>query len=157
MRSGHGVSKLMLPGPGPCKGFAPQLLLTNPEFAMFSYHRTTKTNAVRFMHQSLCNPPYLVAHRSNQRGLLEGAPHLTAKIIARYLSPSPATLKAHMKRPRKGMRSTTPKQMQPAQPALPHPPSAQSIHGQLMFGLIPDNEDNKLMPGLIPDDKDSKK
>jgi hypothetical protein len=130
--------------------------LTGPEFATFSYHCTTKTNAVKFMHQSLCNPPILLLIKAINVGFLKGTPHLTAKTVTTYLSPSPATSKGHMKRPRKGLHSMSPKQTRPAQPALLLPPPSQSIHGQLMPGLIPNNEDNKLMPGLISDDEDSK-
>ncbi len=105
------------------------------------------------MHQSLCSPPILLLIKAINAGFLKGAPHLTTKTIARYPSPSLATSKGHMKQPCKGLRSTTPKQTRPIQPTLPRPPPAQSIHGQLMPGLIPDNKDDKLMPDLIPDDK----
>ncbi len=44
--------------PGPYKGHAPQLpFKPMPALALFLYHCTTKANAVKFMHQSLCNPP----------------------------------------------------------------------------------------------------
>jgi hypothetical protein len=144
----------MLPQPGPCKGCAPQPPLTNPEFSMFSYHCMTKTNAVKFMHQSLCNPPISLLIKAINAGFSKGTPHLNAKTVARYLSPSPETSKGHMKQLRKGLQSTTPQQTQPTQLVLPHPPPAQSIHGQLMPGLISDDEDSKDRPTFITDVED---
>jgi hypothetical protein len=106
-----------------------------PALAFFLYHRTTKANAVEFMHQSLCNPPITSLLNAINASFLQGAPHLNAKSIQKYLTPSPTTSKGHMKRPRKGLRSTTPK---PTCPSLPCPPS----------------NDHPFMPGLIPDDSD---
>jgi hypothetical protein len=151
---GQQVSKSMPPQRGPCIGCAPQPPLTNPKFAMFSYHRMTKINAVKFMHQSLCNPPILLLIKTINVGFLKGAPHLSAKTVASYSSPSPATSKGHMKWPRKGLQSTTPRQTQPTQPVLLRPPPAQCIHGGLMPGLIPDDKDSKDWPTLIMDVKD---
>jgi hypothetical protein len=90
--------------PGPCKGHAPQPPLEPmPALELFSYHRTTKANAVKFMHQSLCNPPITSLLKAINTGFLQGAPHLNAKSVRKYLMPSPATSKGHMKRPRKGL------------------------------------------------------
>jgi hypothetical protein len=152
---GHRVSKLMLPQPGPCIGCAPEPLLINPKFAMFSYHCMTKTNAVEFMHQSLCNPPISLLIKAINKGFLKSALHLSAKMVARYLSPSPSTLKEHMKQPCKELRSTSsPRQTQPTQLVLPRPPLAQSIHERLMPGLIPNDEVGKDQLTLITDVKD---
>ncbi len=90
------------PSPCPSFGDAPS------ESACFSYHRTTQENNVKFMHQSLCNPPKSSLLTAIRRGFLRGAPHLTLKSVAKYLPPSTATAKGHLKRPRKGIRSTTP-------------------------------------------------
>jgi hypothetical protein len=94
------VSESMPPRPGPYIGHAPQPPLTNPKCATFSYHCTTKTNAMKFVHQSLCNPPILLLIKAINAGLLKGAPHLSAKTVAN-LSLSPATSKGHMNWPRK--------------------------------------------------------
>jgi hypothetical protein len=96
--------------PGTCKGCAPWPPLTRSESTMFSYHRTTKTNAMKLIHQSLCNPPILLLIKAINLGFLKGSPHFTTKTVVGYLSPSPATSKSHMKRPCKGLCSTTPKQ-----------------------------------------------
>jgi hypothetical protein len=116
-----------------------------PELALFSYHQTTKANAVKFMHQSLCNPPITSLIKAINAGFLHGAPHLNAKSIQKYLMPSPVTSKGHMKQPCKGLQSTTPKL---TCPFLPRPPCAPSIHQPVMPGLNPDNnhEDNSNHP-----------
>ena len=95
------------PRPGPCLGRAQR----NPivETAGFSYARTTKINNVKFAHQSLCNPPIALILKAINAGFLDGAPHLDVQTVRKYLVSSPATAKGHMKRPRKGIRSTTPK------------------------------------------------
>jgi hypothetical protein len=88
----------------PCISDTPQ------ELANFSYHHTSTENNVRFMHQSLCNPPKSSLLKAIHQGFFRGAPHLKGKNVAKYLPPSMATSKGHMKRPRKGICSTTPKQ-----------------------------------------------
>ncbi len=65
---------------------------------------------MKFMHQSLYNPPKSSLLAAIRQGFLHGAPHLTLKSVAKYLPPSTATAKGHLKHPRKGIRSTTPKQ-----------------------------------------------
>jgi hypothetical protein len=120
--------------------------------ALFLYHRTTKANAVKFMHQSLCNPPITSLLNTINAGFLQGAPHLNAKSVQKYLTPSPRTSKGHMKRPHKGLRSTTPK---PTRSSLPHPPSN---NHPFIPGLIPDDSDeddkDKLRPAFINDIND---
>ena len=41
-----------------------------------------------------------------QKGYLTGCPNLSEELVTKYLNPSPATAKGHMKRPKKGIRST---------------------------------------------------
>jgi hypothetical protein len=41
-----------------------------------------------------------------RKGSLQGCPNLNKKLVAKYLNPSPETAKGHMKRPKKGIRST---------------------------------------------------
>jgi hypothetical protein len=67
-----------------------------------------KINAVKFLaHQSLCNPPISSLLKAINAGFLTGAPNLDAHMVCKYLMASPATSKGHMKRPRKGLQSTT--------------------------------------------------
>jgi hypothetical protein len=40
------------------------------------------------------------------KGFLQGCPNLNKELVAKYLNPSPATAKVHMKQPKKGIRST---------------------------------------------------
>jgi hypothetical protein len=47
--------------------------------AAFSYHCTSKENNVKFMHQSLCNPPKLSLLTEICRGFLRKAPHLSTQ------------------------------------------------------------------------------
>jgi hypothetical protein len=89
---------------GPCMSDAPLRHTAN-----FLYHQTTKENNVKFMHQSLCTPPKSSLLAAICQGFLRGAPHLSKKAVSKYLPPSPATSKGHMKQPRKGIHSTTPK------------------------------------------------
>jgi hypothetical protein len=105
------------------------------------------------MHQSLCNPLITSLIKAINAGFLRGAPHLNAKSIQKYLMPSPATSKGHMKWPCKGLQSTTPK---PNRPSLPRPPYAPSICHPVMPGLTPDdnnnnNNNNKPQPAFIDD------
>ena len=52
------VETQTLPRPGPVKGRAPHSL-PHPAIAMFTHSVTTRANAVKFAHQSLCNPKFL--------------------------------------------------------------------------------------------------
>ncbi len=117
---------------GPCMSDAPLRHTTN-----FLYHRTTKENNVKFMHQSLCNPPKSSLLAAICHGFLRGAPDLSKKAVSKYLPPSPATSKGHMKQPRKGIHSTTPK---PPCIGIPIP-----IPDAIMPGLIepPEYNDDK--------------
>ena len=137
--------------PGLCKGPAPLTPLINPEVANFSYHRATKANVVKFMHQRLCNPLISSLIKAFNASFLQGTPHLTAFTVQKYLMPSPATLKVkgRMKRPCKGIRSTTPKcsKQTITSPNLPYPiPAAPSIHTDAMPGLIPNNDGDSSGP-----------
>ncbi len=78
---------------GPC------VSSTLPHAINFSYHQTTKENNVKFMHQSLCNPPKSSLLAAIRQGFLRAAPHLSKMAVAKYLPPSLALSKGHMKRP----------------------------------------------------------
>ncbi len=118
-KSAHMMLSHQLPTPqrpGPCLGCAPRnpivkIVQRNPivKIVRFSYVWTTKINNVKIAHQSLCNPPVTSIIKAINVGLLNGAPHLNAQTVRKYLASSPATAKGHMKRPRKGIWSTTPK------------------------------------------------
>ena len=77
--------------------------------ASFAHSVRTRANAVKFAHQSLCNPRISSLLKAVRKGFLKGCPNLSESLILRYLNPSPATSKGHMRRPRQGIRSTRPK------------------------------------------------
>jgi hypothetical protein len=79
------------------------------EMATFTHSVKTRANQVKFAHQSLCNPKVSTLLKAVRKGFLKGYPNLTEKLILKYLNPSPATTKGHMKRPRHGIKSTGPK------------------------------------------------
>jgi hypothetical protein len=73
--------------------------------ASFTHSVRTRANGVKFAYQSLCNPKISTLLKAVRRGFLKGCPNLSEKLILKYLNPSPATAKGHMKRPRHGIRS----------------------------------------------------
>jgi hypothetical protein len=91
----------------------------------------------------LCNPKISTLLKATRKGFLKGCPNITEKLILKYLNPSPATAKGHMKRPRQGIRSTTPKtktmpqqEMPPAIQQIPHMPNENRYQN-----IIPDDSD----------------
>ena len=77
----------------------PKLSDAPTNIANFSYHQATTENNVKFMHQSLGNPPKRSLLAAIRHGFLHGAPYLSLRAVAKYLPPSMATSKGHMKRP----------------------------------------------------------
>jgi hypothetical protein len=82
---------------------------TPVNIAAFSHSLRTRANAVKFAHQSLCNPKISTLLKALKQGFLKGCPNLSIDLVTKYLNASPATAKEHMKRPKKSIRSTTPK------------------------------------------------
>ena len=80
-----------------------QLSPEQPQIAAFTHSVQTRANAVKFAHQSLCNPKISMMLKAMQRGFLKGCPNITENLILKYLNPSPTTAKGHMKRPRHGI------------------------------------------------------
>jgi hypothetical protein len=62
-----------------------------------SFATTTKANNIKIGHQSLCNPPFASSLKAINVGFLKGALHLDAHTVCKYLMPSQATTKCHMK------------------------------------------------------------
>jgi hypothetical protein len=79
----------------------------------------------------LCNPKISTLLKATQKDFLKGCPNFTKRLIVKYLNPSPATAKGHMKRPCHGIISTQPKQPRvmvlqvPIIPSVPPQPDAQ--------------------------------
>ncbi len=118
---------------------------------------------VKFAHQSLCNPKILTLLKAIQKGFLKGCLNISKKLIVKYLNPSPATAKGHMKRPRHGIRSTTPKanmrQSSICVPAITFPvPPAASVRSGSTQGSEKMSEQvvehNAQWSNLIGDDED---
>jgi hypothetical protein len=92
--------------------------------AFFAHTMRTKANSIRFAHQSLCSPTIPTLLKAIKRGYIKGCPNLTARGVKKYLNPSPATTKGHMKRPRQGIRSTRrDTTADPSKPPLPTLPA----------------------------------
>ena len=133
---------------GPCKSRASLPPLPSiSEAAGLLYAHTTKSNAVKFAHQSLCNPPILSLLKAINAGFLKGAPNLDAHTVCKYLMASPATSKGHMKRPHKGLRSTTKKTPKPNTLITP-----QSIHSDCQDGRPDAAQVNAYESEIVNDD-----
>jgi hypothetical protein len=65
-----------------------------------------KANSIQFSHQSFCSPKISTLLKTICCRYLNGCTNLTAIGVAKYLNPSPATAKGHMKQPRMGICST---------------------------------------------------
>jgi hypothetical protein len=85
----------------------------HPAIAFFTHSIRTRMNAVQFTHQLLGNPCISTLLKAVRHGFLNGCPNMSEKLVLKYLNPSPATAKGHMKGPRHGIQSTTPKSVQP--------------------------------------------
>mgnify|MGYP006204437665 FL=1 len=143
-----------LPRPGPCIGRAP-----HQSIAGFTHSIKTRVNAVKFAHQSLCNPKISSLLKAIQKGFLDGCPNVNVKLILKYLNPSPATAKGHMKRPRHGIKSTTPRiQTARQQSTVPMQPvlsgSDNSEQTSVIFSERSSSQHNTQHPTLIVDDSE---
>jgi hypothetical protein len=76
-------------------------------------------------------------------------------MVCKYLQPSPATSKGHMKRPRKGLQSTTIKPQKMTQLTTPPPLPPIIVNHPPMPGLIAANDEDSnysaQLPNLITD------
>ena len=133
------VEEQTLSRPSPIRGRAPQAPPI-PEIAMFTHSVTTRANAVKFAHQSLCNPKISSLLKATRRGYLKGCPGISETLILKYLNPSPATAKGHMKCPRHGIKSTRAREAPPA-PEAPQPLP------QINVPTIPIGQEVRAYPG----------
>ena len=74
-----------------------------PNECFFTHTIQTKANSIKFAHQLMCSPTISTLLKAIRRGFLDGCPNLSAKGVTRYLNPSPATAKGHMKQPHQGI------------------------------------------------------
>eukprot|EP00804_Cyclotella_cryptica_P001099 CCRYP_008385-RA/>CCRYP_008385-RA protein AED:0.18 eAED:0.13 QI:0/0/0/1/0.4/0.16/6/0/1406 len=83
-------------------------LITAPHTAMNMYTLPSKQQQLKYMHQAFFSPPIATLLKAINNNQLQGFPLMKADLVRKYLAPSPATSKGHMKRPRTGIRSTRP-------------------------------------------------
>ena len=107
----------------------------SPQLAAFAHTVRTKANSIKFAHQSFCSPRLSTFLKAIRRGFLKGCPNLSATGVTKYLNPSPASTKGHMKLPHQGIRSTRPRQriQHPSSPAGP-------LHDHRSAGVPPDSD-----------------
>jgi hypothetical protein len=88
-----------------------------------------------FAHQLLCNPKISTLLKATCQGFVRGCPNMLEKLILKYLNPSPATAKGHMKQPRRGIRSTTKMSATPVPPQITPVPVITLISNRLNLTL----------------------
>eukprot|EP00804_Cyclotella_cryptica_P028204 CCRYP_011045-RA/>CCRYP_011045-RA protein AED:0.18 eAED:0.15 QI:0/0/0/1/1/1/2/0/1234 len=74
--------------------------------ALNMYTLPSKQQQLKYMHQAFFSPPIATLLKAINNNQLQGFPLMTRDLVRKYLAPSPATSKGHMKRPRTGIRST---------------------------------------------------
>jgi len=80
---------------------------TDKEYAANAYQMTLKAALIKYLHQCLFCPPKRTLMKAIKNNQLTLWPGLTAEAVEKYLlDHTPATDKGHMRRQRKGMRST---------------------------------------------------
>jgi len=75
-----------------------------------------------------------------KKGFLKECPNLSEDLVTKYLNPSHATAKGHMKRPKKGIRSTKTKPLRTLSPSSKQPPVA----------TIPSSPIAQVNPPILP-------
>jgi hypothetical protein len=107
----------------------------------------------------LCNPKILTLLKVVRKGFLKGCPNLTKKLILKYLNPSPATTKGHVKRPKHGSKSTRPKPPKESGitkiPLISYPPQVEQMEvTEVLIKEQPRPIHATNLPNLIGDDGD---
>ncbi len=95
--------------------------------------------------------------KAMQKGFLKGCPNLTKKLILKYLNPSQATAKGHMKRPKHGIKSTCPKPPTESGitkiPVISYPPQVEQMEvPEVLIEEQPRPVHATNLPNLIGDD-----
>jgi hypothetical protein len=159
-------TKFILPQPGPCEGPAPhppaevaEVASKGFNLATFTHSVKTCANKVKFAHQLLCNPKISTLLKAVRKGFLKGCQNLTQKLILKYLNPTPANAKGHMKHPKHGIKSTRPKPPKESGiskiPVISYPPQVDQM--EVPKALI-EEQPRPLhatnLPNLIGDDDD---
>ena len=75
-------------------------------FAGGIHQSTTMEETLKFLHQCLFSPTVDTLCKAIDNGQLIGFPHITSKLVRKYLPESTATAKGHLNRTQKGLQST---------------------------------------------------
>ena len=119
----HSFAAPMVSQSGPCVDHAPlPTIILTVAITAFTHSVRTRSNTVKFAHQSLGSPKISSLLKATRKSFLNGCPNITINLITKYLNPSPGTAKGHMKQPQHGINSVHPKQSSPAMPIAPDPP-----------------------------------
>ena len=128
---------------------------------LFMHLVCTRANTVKFGHQAMCNPKISSLLKALRKGFLKGCPNLFKDLVTKYLNPSPATAKGHLKRPKKGIRNTSKKAKTKGDDVQHVPIPIPQVTPPILPGYI---EEPRPYPGpaydarlegvnIIPDDK----
>jgi hypothetical protein len=99
------------------------------------------------LHTNRC----LTLLKAVRKGFLKGCPNLSEKLILKYLNPSPATAKGHMKQPCHGIKSTWPKQ----KPSVArHSSIAHVLPPEMIEGPGPGYIPGRAIPAVMADNCD---
>ena len=122
--------------------------------AFFTHTLQTKVNSIWFARQSLCSPKISTLEKAIHCGYLTGCPNLSAAGVTKYLNPSPATAKGHMKRPQMEICSTQHKDA-PEPVVTPTPTNPALCNNQSTNSLISNIQPFSATNANIIDDNDT--
>ncbi len=117
-----------------------QATSTAPQSALFTHTIHNRAKSIKFTHQSLCSLQILTLLKAIRCGFLKGCPNLTTAGVTRYLNPSPASAKGHVKRPHQGICSMWSRQIRGTITTLVPAP-------QLVAPVLPLFQDTPPYPG----------
>jgi hypothetical protein len=117
-------------------------------------HSENMANSIRFAHQSFRSPKISTLLKAIRCRYLKGCPNLTATSVTKYLNPSPATAKGHMKRPQMEICSTQHKDA-PEPVVTPTPTNPALCNNQSTNSLISNIQPFSATNANIIDDNDT--
>jgi hypothetical protein len=109
----------------------------------------------------MCNPKISYLLKALRKGFLKRCPNLSEDLVTKYLNPSPAMAKGHMKRLKKGIRSTSKKAKTKGDDVQPVPVPVPQVTPPILPQYIekpqpyPGLAHNRRLEGvnIIPDDE----
>jgi len=103
-----------------------------------------RRNQLKYMHQTLINPPMETLIKAIENEQLEGFPFMKTKMVRKYLAPSPATSKGRMKRSRAGIRSTRKNVEAETTTDMTVEVEPVTAPGQMQSHVIPDDNEGQI-------------